>query len=106
MIETVKKHATCNRDYLILIMDSSALKVFSSCCKLFDVYKAGLYHVERLEKKRKKYPNTDAIYFISPTIESIQILLNDFKKEDKAAGTKKVKPLYGGVHLCFSSRVS
>jgi len=56
MIDCVKKHTIGDKDYIILVMDTSALKVFSSCCKLFEVYKAGLYHIERLEKKRKKYP--------------------------------------------------
>ena len=91
MLDCVKKHAVCSRDDLILIMDSSALKVFSSCCKLFDVYRAGLYHIERLEKKRKKYPKTDAIYFISPTKESIECLLNDFRKEPKNEDPKAIK---------------
>jgi len=71
MIGTAKKRALYDREYLILVMDSSALKVFSSCCKMFDVYQAGMYHIERLEKKRKKYPKTDAIYFISPNKLSI-----------------------------------
>ena len=80
MVSIVKKHVIGDRDYLILVMDTSALKVFSSCCKLFDIYKAGLYHIERLEKKRKKYPNTNAIYLISPTKESIDRLIDDFAK--------------------------
>ena len=56
MVDQCKKRTRFDRDYIILVMDSSALKVFSSCCKMFDVYKAGLYHIERLEKRRKKYP--------------------------------------------------
>ena len=80
MVSIVKKHVIGDRDYLILVMDTSALKVFSSCCKLFDIYRAGLYHIERLEKKRKKYPNTNAIYLISPTKESIDRLIDDFAK--------------------------
>ena len=81
MIGTAKKRALYDREYLILVMDSSALKVFSSCCKMFEVFGAGLYHIERLEKKRKKYPKTDAIYFISPNKLSIQRLLDDFPPE-------------------------
>jgi syntaxin-binding protein 1 len=80
MVRVVKRHVMGDREYLILVMDTSALKVFSSCCKLFDVYKAGLYHIERLEKKRKKYPNSNAIYLISPTKESIDRLIDDFAK--------------------------
>ena len=55
--------------------------MFSSCCKFFDVYKVNLYQIERLEPKRKKFPNTDAIYFISPTADSISRLLSDFDDE-------------------------
>jgi syntaxin-binding protein 1 len=80
------------------------LRVFSSCCKFFDVYKANLYHIERLEVKRKRFPNTDAVYFISPTAESIDHLLKDFGEESIDKDKKPVQ--YGGVHLCFTSRVT
>lgn len=124
MIGTAKKRALYDREYLILVMDSSALKVFSSCCKMFEVFGAGLYHIERLEKKRKKYPKTDAIYFISPNKLSIQRLLDDFppSKEDTESGGGMVGKLgldtplmskpdtrkhqYGALHLFFSSRLS
>jgi hypothetical protein len=38
MIENVRKHAVYSKDYLIMIVDKSALKVFSSCCKFYDLY--------------------------------------------------------------------
>ena len=71
MIQAVKNHAHFNREYLIMVLDYSSVRVFSSCCKWFELYEAGVYHTEILEKKRKKYPRTDAIYFISPTRRSI-----------------------------------
>ena len=81
MIESAKRHARFSKDYQILIMDKTSLKVFSSCCKFFDVYEAGLYHIERLEVKRKKFPKTDAIYFISPSLSSVSKLIRDFEEE-------------------------
>ena len=78
MIEAVKRNHEFSPDYLILILDTSAVRVFSSVCKFFELYKVGLYHTEILEMKRKKYPKTDAIYFISPTKRSIQKLVEDF----------------------------
>jgi hypothetical protein len=75
MIENARRHARFDKDYLMLIMDKSALKVFSSCCKFFDVYQANLYHIERLDVKRKMFPKTDAIYFISPTAASVARLI-------------------------------
>ena len=111
MIEAVKRNSQFSRDYLILILDSSAVRVFSSVCKFFELYKVGLYHTEILEKKRKKYPKTDAIYFISPTRRSIQRLVEDFSdnphgEDPSQAPTIDQRPQYGCVHLCFTSKVS
>ena len=80
MITEVKNHAHFMQDYLIMVLDFSSCKVFSSCCKWFELYTVGVYHTEILEKKRKKYPRTDAIYFISPTPRSVDKLVDDFKK--------------------------
>lgn len=38
MIENVRKHARFSKDYLVMVVDESALKVFSSCCKFFELY--------------------------------------------------------------------
>jgi hypothetical protein len=99
MIASTKKRALYDKNYIILVMDASALKVFSSCCKMFEVYGSGLYHIERLEKKRKKFPTTDVIYFISPNKSSIQRLLDDFpaEKVEKEADGGALKNVVGGV---------
>ena len=80
MISAVKQHANFSPSYIIMILDFSSVRVFSSCCKWYELYQAGVYHTEILEKKRKKYPHTDAIYFISPTMRSVQKLIADFSK--------------------------
>ena len=36
--------------------------------------------VETLERRREPMPNMEAIYFITPSEESITLLMNDFKK--------------------------
>jgi len=97
MVENVKRHAKFSKEYLLLIVDESALKVFSSSCKFFELFEADLYHVEKLEVKRKRFPHLDAIYFISPERASVNRLIEDFKKEDVP---------YGGVHLCFLSQIA
>lgn len=101
MIENVRKHACFSKDYLIMVVDKSALKVFSSCCKFYDLYQANLYQVERLDVRRKRFPKSDAIYFISPNAKSVQMVLEDFKDDKDAA-----KIQYGGVHFCFTSHIS
>jgi hypothetical protein len=66
MLDLARRHSQ-SKDYMIMVLDSAALKVFSSSCKFFDVYKANIYHIERLEVRRKRFPHTEALYFISPT---------------------------------------
>ena len=65
---------------------------------MYDLLKAKIYHIEKVEKKRKRYPETDAIYFLTPTQKSINFLLRDF--------SDKTKVQYGCVHLCFTGHVS
>jgi syntaxin-binding protein 1 len=83
MLDKVKEHAI-NGSYLIMVVDNSALKVFSSCCKFFDLYSHELFHVELLSKKRKRFQNSDGIYFISPTAESIDLLIEDYSVNSKS----------------------
>lgn len=79
MVEKVKRYARFDSDYLILVVDSAALKVFSSCCQLYELVSISkIYQLEKLEKVRKQYKQTDAIYFITPTKESIALLNKDF----------------------------
>jgi len=67
MLDLARKHSHSSKDYMIMVLDQAALRVFSSSCKFFDVYKANIYHIERLEVRRKRFPHTEALYFISPT---------------------------------------
>ena len=53
---------------------------------------------ENLELKRKPIPEMDAVYFISPTEHSVDILLKDFKD--------KKKPQYKAAHVWFASHVN
>jgi len=82
MVGTAKKHANLSKDYLIMIVDEASCKVFSSCCKAFDIYQTGLFHIERLEFKRKKFPKKDCIYFVQPTKASVQRILQDFEFDE------------------------
>ena len=72
MVENVRRHIKYSKDYIIMVVDTPAMKVFSSCCQLYELVSiAKIYHVEKIEKKRKKFNKTDAIYFITPNAQSI-----------------------------------
>lgn len=77
MIDTVKQNCIYSSDYLILVLDDYTLKLISQYVSMYELMQQGVYHVERLCKKRKWYPRSDAIYFISP--DSLQLFINDFK---------------------------
>ena len=38
MVSSAKKKALHDKEYLIMIVDSQSLKVFSSCCKFYELY--------------------------------------------------------------------
>jgi hypothetical protein len=107
MVSSAKKKALHDKEYLIMIVDSQSSKVFSSCCKFYELYQEKLYHVEMIERRRKKFPKTDAIYFITPTKRSIQRLIDDFEIKEKKGVSEELisKPQYGAVHLFFTSKV-
>ena len=51
--------------------------------------------VETLEKKREPMPNMEAIYFITPSEESISTLIQDFKS----------RSLYKAVHVYVTEAI-
>lgn len=98
MISSVRKIEKGNNDYLILVMDDHTKQLFAGICNLFEIMTKSVFHLERLELKRKEFPATPAIYFISPTQKSIDKLIDDFQDLEN--------PQYASVHLFFSTKLS
>lgn len=63
--------------------------------RLTEIVSMKVNYIERLDKKRKKL-NQHALYFITPSQESVLMLSNDFMD-------KKSEPQYRRVHVLFSS---
>ena len=91
----------CRQDneYKVLVMDSLATKIISSCCKMVDIMSENIMIVEDLHKKRQPLPRKEAIYFLTPTDKSIRDLLKDFE------GNSPEKVQYKKCHLFFTDRV-
>ena len=98
MIESVKKNAVFSKDYLIMVLDDLTTTILKQTCTIYDLFLFKVYQIEKLNLIRKRYEKTDAIYFISPSKESIVSLLHDFSDPEKIQ--------YGAVHLCFTGHVS
>ena len=79
-----------------LIIDSSSLVILNSVCKLNEILDENVTLVEDIFRKRQAFPSLEAIYFISPTENSINALINDFTK---------VK-MYAAAHVFFTSTLS
>lgn len=70
------------------------MRTISSCCKMHEIALEGILLVESIDKKRKRFPNFEAIYLLTATEKSVQSLINDF--EDSG------KPAYGKIHVFFT----
>lgn len=81
----------------VLIMDKVTVKVMSYACKMADITEEGVSLVEDIHKRRQPLPTMDAIYFIQPTRENIQIFLSDMSGKS---------PLYRKAFVFFSSPVA
>ena len=76
-----------------LVVDSLGMRVISTCCKMRDIVMEGITIVEDLNKGRQSLP-LEAIYFVSPTENSVQMIIDDFKDANK--------PQYTGAHIFFT----
>ena len=52
-------------------MDESSTRAVSSALTMFDIMEHNVSIVENLERGRQPFPDMDAVYFISPSVESI-----------------------------------
>ncbi|CAL5429761.1 unnamed protein product [Camellia sinensis] len=61
----------------VLIMDKVTIKILSYSCKMADVTEEGVSLVEDIYRRRQPLPTMDAIYFIQPTKENVNMFLSD-----------------------------
>ncbi|CAD8050144.1 unnamed protein product [Paramecium primaurelia] len=77
---------------LIMILDQISAKILSSIMKLKDLIDMGVSTIEKLELQRKQYPKHDAFYFITPSDDSVNRLIGDFKDQQ----------MYRKINVIFS----
>ena len=81
----------------LLVLDEKMVRIISSLFKMIELMEFGVTALEKLELKRKRFPKMQAIYMLTPTSKSIDLLLDDF--------SNKSNPQYGLIHLFFSSKL-
>ena len=98
LLETIRSVQPSNGQWKVLVLDEVSTRIISACCRMFDITEEGVAIVENITRARQPMPTLDAVYFITPTDESIKKLSEDFRKA--------AQPQYNDVHLIFTSRVS
>ena len=83
--------------FTILVVDNYSAKVLASYLTMSDLLNLGIFTVELITNKRKKFRNYGVIYFISPTAKSINCLIEDFSDEKS--------PTYKAIYLYFTHRL-
>ncbi|OMH79315.1 Syntaxin-binding protein 2 [Zancudomyces culisetae] len=84
----------------IVVVDKHSLKLISSVLKLYDLLEEDVSIVETITKSRQPFTDREAVYFLSPTKESVSRFIDDFTK--KGPGWNK-GAMYAGAHLFFTT---
>jgi hypothetical protein len=81
------------RSTKVLILDKETAHILNNFVEMTDILNSGISLVESILVERQPLPHLDAIYFISPTSESIEKLIEDFQDPDT--------PKYHSAHVFF-----
>lgn len=93
MQDVIKQNkADSKSKWKILVLDRLSVRILSSCCKMKDVIDEGITLVEDLGKARQPMPQFEVVYFITPSKDSIETVINDFIPDRK----------YKYVHIYFT----
>lgn len=82
------------KEWRILVVDKLAMRMVSACCKMHDITAEGIPLVEDLQKRREPLISMEAIYMMTPSEESIRILMKDFEHPNR--------PMYKAAHIYFT----
>lgn len=91
---------------VIMLVDDFTVKLISSVMKMSELMEENIQLVEDITMKdkldqylrRQPLPTMTACYFLTPTVESVNRLLFDYRN--------KKAPMYGSIRLFFTSRLS
>ncbi|KAG0227954.1 vacuolar sorting protein VPS33/slp1 [Actinomortierella wolfii] len=80
--------------YKIVVLDGKTERIVQSACKEMDIMDRNVTLLENMEKPRQAYPSLEAVYLLTPCIESVNRLIDDFPAQGQ--------PKYKAAHVLFS----
>ncbi|KAJ2492647.1 syntaxin binding protein 1 [Coemansia sp. RSA 2050] len=105
-----------NNRFKVVVVDRRSLNILNHELKLSEIYEQDVVRIEKIENNRKDDPSVEALYFLTPSKQSVARLIGDFapgvSSQSPAGGrggfssTPASKPTrYRAAHVFFTSEL-
>lgn len=82
--------------FKVIIADELGSEILNACMRMHDLMEFGVSLIEPLANSRQPLPPSPAIYFVAPTSQNVQLIVNDWATKD----------MYKEAHIYFISESS